>query len=143
MRVGDAGFNLIRDFEGLRVEAYKCPAGVWTIGYGHTGPDVYKGLRITPERACRLLEQDLEKFETGVAEALGGAPTTQNQFDALVSFAFNCGLGAFRKSAVLRLHRAGRYKLAAAALLLWVKGGGRTLPGLLRRRNAERRLYLT
>ena len=141
MKISDAGFNMIREFEGLRVAAYRCPAGIWTIGYGHTGPDVYRGLRITPERACRLLEQDIVRFECGVDDLLGNAPTTQGQFDALVSFAFNCGLGALRGSTLLKLHRAGKYRLAAAAFMLWIRGGGRKLPGLVRRRNAERRLY--
>lgn len=141
-RVNQAGLDLIKSFEGLRLAAYRCPAGVWTIGYGHTGPNVKPGLRITLAEAEALLKGDLDRFESGVESAIGPASTTANQFSAMVSLAFNIGLGAFQRSTVLRMHRAGNRQRAAAAFLLWVKGGGRTLPGLVRRRTAERALYL-
>lgn len=141
-RVNHSGLALIKSFEGLRLTAYKCPAGVWTIGYGHTGPDVRPGMVITTQEADALLKGDLDRFESGVDAAIGQTPTTSNQFSAMVSLAFNIGLGAFQRSTVLRQHKTGHYNLAAAAFLMWVKGGGRTLPGLVRRRTAERALYL-
>lgn len=141
-RVNQAGLALIKSFEGLRLGAYLCPARVWTIGYGHTGPDVRPGQKITEAEAEALLKGDLDRFESGVSTALGDAPTTDNQFSAMVSLAFNVGLGAFQRSTVLRQHRAGNRQRAAAAFLMWVKGGGKTLPGLVRRRTAERNLYL-
>lgn len=142
-RINCAGLALIKAFEGLRLAAYRCPAGVWTIGYGHTGPDVKPGQRITAAEAEALLRGDLDRFESGVERALNGVVTTENQFAAMVSLAYNIGLGGFGRSAVLRLHKAGKFTLAANALLLWVKAGGRSLPGLVRRRTAERALYLT
>lgn len=141
-RINAAGLTLIKSFEGLRLSAYRCPAGVWTIGYGHTGPDVRPGMRITEAEAEALLRGDLDRFESGVLAGIDAAPTTDNQFAAMVSLAFNIGLGAFNKSTVLRQHTAGNTQRAAAAFLLWVKGGGKTLPGLVRRRTAERALYL-
>lgn len=141
-RINSAGLDLIKSFEGLRLSAYRCPAGVWTIGYGHTGPDVKTGQHITPAEAEALLRGDLDRFESGVNSFLDAAPTTDNQFAAMVSLAFNIGLGAFQRSTVLRQHKAGNRQRAAAAFLMWVKGGGRTLPGLVRRRTAERALYL-
>ena len=143
MKTSQAGLDLIKAFEGLALKAYTCPAGVLTIGYGHTGPDVYPGLRITADQAGELLRKDLAKFERGVMIYLDGAPTTQAQFDAMVSLDFNIGLGGFMRSSVLRHHKAGNRLRAAASFLMWVKGGGKTLPGLVRRRNAERKLYLS
>lgn len=148
-RINAAGMSLIKTFEGLRLSAYRCPAGVWTIGYGHTGPDVRPGMRISEAEASALLRGDLDRFESGVSVALDTAPTTDNQFAAMVSLAFNTGFGdvkrgipGFLTSTVLRQHRAVNTQRAAAAFLLWVKGGGKTLPGLVRRRTAERALYL-
>ena len=143
MNVNPAGLALIQHFEGCRLTAYRDAGGVWTIGYGSTGPHVRPGLRITAERAERLLLQDVYRFELAVNQALAGVPVTQNQFSAMVSLAFNIGSGAFRRSTVLKQHRAGRYRLAAAAFLLWVKVGRKTLPGLVRRRRAELALYRT
>ena len=142
-RINRAGLALIKAFEGLRLTAYRCPAGVWTIGYGHTGPDVKPGQRITAAEAEALLRGDLDRFESGVERALNGVVTTENQFAAMVSLAYNIGLGGFGRSTVLRMHRASKFTLAANAFLLWVKAGGRSLPGLVRRRTAERALYLT
>ena len=140
-RINKAGFDLIRDFEGLRLKAYLCPAKVWTVGYGHTGPDVKPGMVITNERANELLTADLAKFELAVNQ---NAPTcTDNQFSAMVSFAFNVGVGAFEESTLLRHHRAGRYGMAALQFDRWTRGGGKVLPGLVRRRAAERKLYET
>lgn len=141
-QINQAGLDLIKSFEGLRLKTYRCAAGVLTVGYGHTGPDVHPNTHITLQEAEALLKGDLDQFEAGVEKAVG-PNTTDNQFAALVSLAYNIGLGAFLRSTVLRQHRAGNYKLAAASFLMWVKGGGRTLPGLVRRRAAERALYLS
>ena len=143
MKTSQAGIDLIKSFEGLVLKAAPCPAGIPTVGYGHTGPEVYNGLRITAEFAEDLLRQDLGRFERGVERLIAGVPTTQSAFDSFVSLAFNIGLGGFQRSSVLRHHRAGNKLRAAASFMLWVKAAGRTLPGLVRRRNAERRMYLS
>lgn len=140
MKTSPEGIALIKRFEGCRLEAYICPANVWTIGYGHTGADVVKGLKITQETADILLRRDLFKFEAAVERAAG--PAYQNQFDAMVSLCYNIGPAAFAKSSVARLHKNGQYASAAQAFLLWNKGGGKVLPGLVKRRTAERNLYL-
>lgn len=139
MHMSERGLGLIRKFEGLRLHAYADAARVWTIGYGHTGPDVHAGMEIEPERAEQLLQADAARFEKGVA-AIAGA-CTQGQFDALVSFAFNIGLGALKSSTLLRKHRAGDHRGAAAEFGRWVHSGGRTLQGLVLRRAAEAELY--
>ena len=138
-QIGAKGLALIKEFEGLELKAYLCPAKVWTIGYGSTGPHVKPGQVITEAQADALLQRDLYRFEDAVAKAAPGA--TQNQFDAMVCLAFNIGIGALLKSSVLRLHRAGEYRAAAEAFGMWVKAGGRTLPGLQRRRAREADLY--
>lgn len=132
--------ELIKRFEGLKLETYKCPAGVLTIGYGHTGADVVCGMKITAEEAERLLRDDLRHFEWRVQQ-LVTVPLTQGQFDALVSFAFNVGLGALERSTLLRKLNAEDYKGAAAEFGRWTKAGGKDLPGLIRRRRAERQLF--
>lgn len=138
-QIGAAGLALIKEFEGLELKAYLCPAKVWTIGYGSTGPHVTPGQVITEAQADALLQRDLDRFEDAVAKAAPGA--TQNQFDAMVSLTFNIGIGAFLKSSVLRLHKAGEHRAAAEAFGMWIKGGGRVLPGLQRRRAKEADLY--
>lgn len=140
MRTNQKGIELIKHFEQCRLRAYRDAVGVWTIGWGHT-KSVKPGLVITQEQADTLLELDLQVFEQAVARAIGDAPTTEDQFAAMVSLAYNIGAGAFARSTVLRQHRAGHPLRAAAAFMLWVKAGGKTLRGLVRRRNAERRLY--
>ena len=137
--IDPAGLQIIKDSEALRLIAYLCPAKIPTIGYGHTGPDVKLGDRITVGRANELLALDLARFERGVDAEAGKA--TDNQFSAMVSLAFNIGLGAFAKSSVLRFHQAGDYGAAANAFRLWNKGGGRVLPGLVKRREREANLY--
>jgi lysozyme len=140
--VNQATIELIKRNEGCELTAYQDSVGVWTIGYGHTGPDVSAGLRITQDQAEALLRQDLEKFQDGVDDLLG-ADTSDNQFGAMVSLAFNIGLGHFKTSSVLREHNAGHTQTAADAFLLWNKAGGKELKGLTRRRAEERGLYLT
>lgn len=140
--INDLGLELIQHFEGFVATAYKCPAGVLTIGYGSTGPHVKRGMTITQDEAEELLLRDIARFEKAVDAATYDVSTTDNQFAALVSLAFNIGIGAFSKSTVLRKHRYGETKGAADAFLMWTKAAGRTLSGLVRRREAERRLYL-
>jgi lysozyme len=145
MRTSQKGVDLIKSFEGCELRAYVCPAGVLTIGYGHTGPDVRSGQRISEEQAEQLLRDDLGRFEDGVAKHAGKA--SQGQFDAMVSLCFNIGIRAFAGSTVCKRHRTGDHARAADAFLMWNKGRVRgrltVLPGLTRRRAAERRLYLS
>lgn len=119
--------------------AYKCPSGIYTIGYGHTN-GVKKGQKITKEEAEAYLREDVKKFENGVNKYVS-APLTQNQFDALVSFCFNCGLGAFKNSTLRKKLNAKDYAGAGKELLRWNKAGGVVLGGLKRRRNAEKALF--
>lgn len=138
--------QLVERDEGDRLTAYPDPAtgaDPWTIGYGHTGPDVHPGLTITQAQAEALLEQDLAKFEDGVNDLLtSDAGCNDDQFSAMVSLSYNIGLGNFEKSSVLRFHNAGQYAQAADAFLLWDKAAGQVMAGLVRRRHQERELYL-
>ena len=134
--------SLIKQFEGCRLKAYLCPAGIWTCGYGSTGPDVGPGTVWTQRQAEDRLASDLKTFIDGVAAKLT-VPATPNQHAAMASLAYNIGLGNFGKSSVLRLHNQSDQKGAADAFLMWTKAGGKELLGLVRRRDAERSLYLT
>ena len=139
MRTSRKGIEFIKAHEGLRLDAYLCPAGVPTIGYGHTH-GVKIGDRITAEQAERLLIGDLIVAETEVNRY--GFDLTQNQFDALVSFVFNVGAGNFRSSTLLkRLKASPNDPDIANQFKRWVYGGGKVLPGLARRRNEESKLY--
>lgn len=143
-RISGRGIALIEDAEGCRLAAYPDPGtggAPWTIGVGHTGSDVHPGLVISKEQAEALLRQDLARFEQGVAALVAGHATTQGQFDALVSFAFNLGLGALCGSSLLRLHKAANFNAAASEFAKWTHAAGRMLPGLVRRRAAEAALY--
>ncbi|MBB4659793.1 lysozyme [Parvularcula dongshanensis] len=146
MKVSEDGRALIRRFEGLALRAYQDAAGVWTIGYGHTGEAARQGSSLGEADAEALLRSDLARFEEGVAERLL-VPVDQNQFDALVSLAFNIGLAAFGRSTALRRLNAGDVVGAASAMTWWnkatVAGRKRTLPGLVRRRAAEAALFLS
>jgi lysozyme len=140
MKTNQAGLNLIKQFEGLRLIAYADVVGVQTIGYGHTGPDVKPGLIITQSQAEQLLCDDLARFESGV-DKLVKVPLNANQFSALVCFSYNLGLGNLGSSTLLRLLNHGDYASAAKQFTLWDRAGGRELPGLLRRRQAEQALF--
>jgi lysozyme len=143
-RISGRGIALIEQVEGCRLTAYPDPGtdrDPWTIGTGHTGPDVHPGLVITQAQADALLRQDLARFEQGVAALVAGHPTTQGQFDALVSFAFNVGLRALGGSTLIRLHNEGMYGAAAREFGKWTHAAGRELPGLVTRRAAEAALY--
>ncbi|MCP1292527.1 lysozyme [Chromobacterium sp. S0633] len=141
MNISANGVKLIQQFEGLRLKAYQDAVGVWTIGYGHTGPDVTPGLVISQAQADALLARDLNRFETGVSR-LVQVPLNQNQFDALLSFSYNLGLGSLQNSTLLRLLNQRDYAGAAAQFPRWNKAGGKVLPGLTRRRAAEQALFL-
>lgn len=134
--------QLIEEFEGCRLDPYQDSVGVWTIGYGHTGDDVYAGCpSITQEEADALLAQDLAKFEAHVAELC--PVCSQQQFDALVSFAYNLGQGALAGSTLRQLHNAGDYTPASGEFHKWNHAGGQVLSGLTRRRAAEANAYAT
>jgi len=144
MKISQKGIDLIKQFEGVSLKAYPDPGTggePWTIGYGHTG-GVKKGDVITQAQAEELLRKDLIKFETGVSNALT-VETTQNQFDAMVSLAYNIGLGNFTKSTLLRKHNAKCWQCAAAQFGVWRNAGGKVMTGLIRRRAAERELYMS
>lgn len=141
MQLSARGLALIKEHEGLRLDAYRCPGKVWTIGYGSTGPHVGPRRRIDAAQAEVLLREDVARFEEGVARIAG--PCTQGQYDALVCFAFNLGLGALMSSTLLKKHKAGDHRAAAAEFARWVNAGGRRLPGLIKRRAAEAELYLS
>lgn len=141
MRTSHVGIALIKSFESLRLEAYKCPAGVWTIGYGHT-KGVKSGDVIDAQKAEQLLSDDLKEFEAAVNRECPGI--NQNQFDALVSFTFNCGTGNFLKSTLLKCVKANPANLnIRREFERWNKSGGMVLAGLMRRRRAEADLYFS
>lgn len=147
MRVNDATVALVKEFEGFRGTAYRCPAGIWTIGYGTTaaagvGISPKHGMTITESDAAAYLHATLDKFADQIALAIT-APINENEFGAFVSLAYNIGPGAFKKSSALRYFNAEDKVAAAKAILLWNKAGGKVLKGLTRRREAERELFLT
>lgn len=139
--------DLMHEFEGCRLTAYPDPGSrdgkPWTIGYGSTGPGIGKGVVWTQKQADDRFASDLAKFSEKVRALLDGSgvPTTQSQFDAMVSLAYNIGVGAFGGSTVLRKHRAGDYAGAQAAFAMWNKNDGKVMAGLTRRRAAEAALY--
>lgn len=148
MKTGPEGIALIKEFEGLRLKAYPDPAtggDPWTIGYGTTSMagvgKVKKGMVISEVQAESMLIRSLEAFELGVQRALKVAPS-QQQFDAMVSLAYNIGLTNFSRSSVVKYLNAGLVEKAAGAFLLWNKAAGKVMPGLTRRRQAERDLFL-
>ena len=142
--INQAGLDLIKRWEGLRLDAYICPAGVWTIGYGSTGEHVYPGQTITEVEAERLLRVDLTRFEDSVSKSVK-VMLTDNEYGALCSFAFNVGCGAFESSTLLRRLNAGEVKprVFSEELPRWSKANGQTLQGLLNRRNDEIALALS
>lgn len=141
MQPSQACFDLVAKFEGFRAHAYLCPAGVWTIGYGFT-KGVKKGDAITKGQADARLAHELDDFADGVKK-LVKVPLKQCQFDALVSFVFNVGVGALRDSTLLKLLNAGNYAGAADQFTRWNKAGGKVLPGLVTRRAAEKEMFLS
>lgn len=142
MSISDRGVELIAKYEGCRLEAYKCPAGIWTIGYGHTA-GVQPGQTLPSQEAAKaLLKEDLKKYGGHVNSCVKNGhisfPLNQNQFDALTSFCYNCGSGTLQKLV------SGRDAATVAEkLLLYNKGGGKVLPGLVKRREEERALFIS
>lgn len=168
MKLSQQGNDLIKSFEGCRLKAYLCDAGVWTIGWGHTGPEVRKGLVWTRQQADDAFDVDTDRFESCVSTELNGVTLAKAsytadaevarqtvrdmwpavealavaRFDALVSLAFNIGEQAFSDSTLLRLLRAGDVMAAAEQFTRWNKAGGKFNPGLLARRTKEMRIFL-
>jgi len=148
-RVGEPGIALIKRFEGCAkkradglIEAYPDPGSggdPWTIGWGATGPGIAPGAVWTQAQCDARLEADLAHYATAVAQELGDAPTTQNQFDALVSFHYNTG--AIARATLTQKHKAGDFAGAAAEFARWNKAAGKVMAGLVRRREAEAKLY--
>lgn len=145
--INNAALEIIKEFEGCKLSAYQCPAGVWTIGYGTTAA---AGVGIEPKQGMVISQKDAEKY---LRMAVGRftqdimpfitKPISPNELGAFVSLAYNIGVGAFKKSSALRYFNAGDKAKAADAILLWNKAGGKVLAGLTRRRVAERALFVT
>lgn len=134
--------DFIKGHEKCRLTAYMpTPNDRPTIGWGSTGPDIKLGMTWTQAQADARFADDLAKFATGVEKLVAKAPTTQAQYDALVSFAYNCGLEALKTSTLLREHKNGDYESAAGQFARWNKQAGRVLAGLTRRRAAEAAIY--
>ena len=159
MKISEAGIQLIKSFEGCHSSPYKCPAALWTIGYGHVLYPDQARLK-TPERSAyplrpeqnrvfgydeidELLEQDLQRFEAGVLRLCPASNDSQSQFDAMVAFSFNVGLGNLQSSTLRMKYNRSDYSGAADEFLKWNKAGGKILAGLTRRRVAERALFLS
>ena len=142
MKMSQTGIIMLKQFEGVRLTAYKAVSTeqYWTIGYGHYGVDVYEGMKITDKQAEEMLKNDLIRYENGVNESVT-VTLGQNQFDALVSFAYNCGVSALKGSYLLNLINMGKFKEACEEWLLWNKSGGKVLLGLTNRRKAEVALF--
>ncbi len=145
MKAGPKAYELIRHFEGLRLQSYRCMAGVWTIGYGHTGAKVEGPRTITRDEAERLLEDDVDYVARQVSKMLL-LNLKQNEFDALVSLAFNIGIGSLKGSTLMRLLNLGQRKEAGAEFWKWnkvtVDGKKKPTRGLTLRRDAERELFM-
>jgi lysozyme len=139
VKTSQAGLDLIKKYEGLRLEAYLCPAGVWTIGYGST-KDVKRGDKITTQQALQCLLDDVQGAESAV-HRLVKVSITQGQFDALVSFVFNLGSANLASSTLLKKLNAGDYSGAAKEFRRWVFAGGKRLAGLVKRRADEEALF--
>ncbi|HTF64490.1 MAG TPA: lysozyme [Edaphobacter sp.] len=141
MITSQRGLDLIKQFEGLRLTAYQDSVKTWTVGYGHTGSDVHS-LTITRDEAEDLLLQDVKEAEHAVNSLVTHVVLKQGQFDALVDFVFNLGAAALHDSTLLRLVNAREFDNAADQFLRWDHAGGKVLPGLTKRREAERELFL-
>lgn len=140
MNISERGLELIKEFEGCRLEAYQDSVGIWTVGYGHTGSLVVSGLTITQAEADELLRHDLLVAENCI-KTIVAVPLTQVEFDALCSFTFNLGCTALRNSTLLRKLNGSDYDGAAAEFKKWDHAGGKQLAGLTKRRAAEADLF--
>jgi len=139
MNTSQNGIDLIKHFEGCELKAYKCPAGVWTIGYGHI-KGVQEGDVITEQQADEMLVEELYEYENYV-NTLVDVPLNQNQYDALVSWVYNLGGGNLKASTLLKVLNSGDYSGVPAQIMRWNKAGGKVLEGLTRRRQAEADLF--
>jgi len=158
MKVSDAARAMIKHHEGVRMRPYRCPALLWTVGVGHVIDPTHIAVKFDERRNLpipegwdrqltmgevdALLAQDLARFERGVARLCPSAVNHQGQFDALVSFAFNVGLGNLQRSSLRMKHNRGDFDEAADEFMKWSKAGGKVLKGLVNRRLDEQRLYL-
>ena len=158
MKVSDAAKAMIKHHEGVRMRPYRCPALLWTVGVGHVIDPAHAAVKYEERRALpipdgwdrqltmgevdAILAQDLKRFERGVARLCPASTGHQGQFDALVSFSFNVGLGALQRSSIRMRYNRGDIEGAADAFLMWTKAAGKVLPGLVKRRNDERALFL-
>ena len=168
MKLSKAGADLMHRFEGCRNKPYLCPAHIWTIGYGHVLyqeqiklpmvrvegkeiPMIRKEMPLKPEdnrvwskeEIEKLFADDVASFERGVLRLVPGVVGRQGAFDALVSISFNFGLGNLQRSTIRMKANRGDWEGAAEAFMAWTKGGGKVLPGLVKRREAERVLFLS
>ena len=139
MKISEEGRSLIKKFEGCELKAYQCSANVWTIGYGHTA-GVVEGDEIDQATADTLLQEDLSEFE-GYVNQWVMVPLEQNQFDALVSWTYNLGVGNLKSSTMLKELNNGNYDRVPSEMARWNKAGGEVLEGLERRRKAEGLLF--
>ena len=158
MKVSAAAIHMIKHHEGLRTKPYRCPALLWTVGVGHVIDPTHAAVKYEERKSLpipqgwdrvlsmaevdALLAQDLIRFERGVVRLCPAAVNHQGQFDALVSFAFNVGLGNLQRSSIRMRYNRGDIEGAADAFLMWTKAAGKVLPGLVKRRNDERALFL-
>ena len=158
MKVSDAAKAMIAHHEGVRMRPYRCPALLWTVGVGHVIDPTHIAVKFDERRNLpipegwdrqltmgevdALLAQDLARFERGVARLCPSAVNYQGRFDALVSFAFNVGLGNLQRSSLRMKHNRGEFEEAADEFMKWTKAGGKILKGLVNRRLDEQRLYL-
>lgn len=158
MQVSSKCLEMIRHHEGVRQKPYQCPALLWTVGVGHViDPNHAKvplaerkalpipegwDRTISMEEVNAILRKDIQRFESGVLRLCPNG-LTQGRFDALVSFAFNVGLGNLQRSTIRMKHNRGEFDEAAEAFMMWTKAGGRELPGLVKRRKDEKALYLS
>lgn len=141
MRTSEYALGRLKEYEGLRLKAYKCPAGVWTIGYGHT-KDVRGGIVIDKETADKLLEEDVMYFEKYLAAEPYAEELTQGQWDALISFLFNLGIGNYKRSTLRkRILEDVNHGDIPNQFRRWNKADGKVLPGLVRRREWEAQMY--
>jgi lysozyme len=158
MKVDERVIHMIKHHEGVRVRCYRCPALLWTVGVGHVIDPKHIGVKLedrknlpipdgwdrtlSMDEVNKILSEDLGRFEAGVRRLCPDG-LTLGRFGALVSFAFNFGLGNLQRSSIRMKHNRGEYEEAAEAFMMWTKAGGKELPGLVKRRKDERNLYLS
>ena len=158
MKVEERVLEMLRHHEGVRVRPYRCPALLWTVGVGHVIDPKHIGVKLedrknlpipdgwdrtlSMDEVNKILSEDLGRFEAGVRRLCPDG-LTPGRFGALVSFAFNVGLGNLQRSSIRMKHNRGEYEEAAEAFMMWTKAGGKELPGLVKRRKDERNLYLS